>query len=156
MKKLGKSIMGIVMAVVIVVTALAVCAKIGIELYRYNHPDIRLHYMHPSGEDFNVQYFGMSTGGGSSWFVNKNGNPYALRFDLRKREWTDKVYAFQNQLYADYVGPADIKATVENLDGHTVFTYQGTATSKTGVLVVIDERIVLDSILTEYIPDQEE
>ena len=142
-----------VIAIVIVITTIVVSAKIGIELYRYNHPDIRLHYMHPSGRDFNVQYFGMSTGGGSSWFVNKNGNPYALRYDLLKREWTEKVYAFQNQLYADYVGPADIKATVENLDGHTVFTYQGTATTKTGDLVVIDERIVLDRILAEYIPN---
>lgn len=139
------------MAIVIVITTIAVITKIGVEIYRYNHPDIRLHYL-SSGGDFNVQHFGMTTGGGSSWFVNKNGNPYALRFDLLQREWMDKVYAFQTSLYANYVGPADITAKAENVDGHTVFTYQGTATTQTGELVNIDERIVLDGILTEHVP----
>lgn len=139
-------------AILLVITLVAVGVKVGIEIYRYNHYQIDIYYMHPYGENFEVQYFGISFQGGSTWFKNQKGNPYALRFDERKQEFMDKVYTFQNEIYTRYVGPANVTATVKNIDGHTVFTYQGTVTSKTGETVVLDERIVLDGILTEHIP----
>lgn len=140
--------------VTLAVLLIALGCKTAWEIYNYNHLNIVVHYTHSGGgSDFNVDALTFYYGGGSNWFVNQFGEPYSERAYQLIREWSNTVGAFQRELAQQYAGrPADVRATVQNVDGHTVFTYQGYVTAETGEIVEIDEEIVMSGILTENLP----
>ncbi|MCM1101019.1 MAG: hypothetical protein NC398_06510 [Acetatifactor muris] len=141
-------------AAVIIVLLIALGCKTAREIYNYNHLDIVVHYTHSGGgPDFNVDALTYYYTGGSNWFLNRFGEPYSERTDQLMSEWDNTVGLFQAGLGDWYAGrPADVRATVQNVDGHTVFTYQGYVTAETGEIVEIDEEIVMSGILTENLP----
>lgn len=159
-KRLAKSVVEVIFVLVALLTLAMICLLVGKEIYDYNSYELRvvyqspeyMHYIYPQSKNLEIPYFGLNSTVHVSKIKNRNGNPYPMRYDLLIQEFNDKVVSYQNMLYEIYDGPADVRATVENIDGHTVFTYQGTVTSKTGETVTIDEKITLSGILTEDLP----
>lgn len=159
-ERLIKSVAEVLFILVALLTLAIICLVVSREINEYNSFKVRvdyqssayMHYIYPQSKDLEIPYFGLTVTIHPTWIKNKNGNSYPARYDFLMQEFNDKVRTYQNMLYEEYTEPADVRATVENIDGHTVFTYQGTVTSKTGETVTIDEKITLSGILTEDLP----
>ncbi len=128
---------------VITIFILLIGIWFGKHLYYYYHPPITIVSMWGQDEDFY-----MSTPSFGIEYRSVFGIAPKITAQIEEfAKETEEVYLWLHT----FVKPMNVNSTVEIIDGQTIVTYEGTATTEEGEVVEIDKQLIFDFVLTEDI-----
>ncbi len=119
------------------------------EVYLYYYPEVIITYSHQESEDVYLSL--------PMYAINARSRfGYDSRYDEEMKKWWTATNEVVEWLHTDFVKPIYVTSNIEIMDGKTIITYQGMATSLDGEVTEIDREIVLDFVVSKNLLDFQE